>query len=43
MKSFAFWFLSEIPSFLMSEPIVYFVALAVLLIIISAVIRLMKF
>lgn len=30
MKSFTLWFLNRLPAFLMSEPIVYFVALIIL-------------
>lgn len=35
MMNFSFWFLSQLPDFLMSEPISAFTGLAVLLVVIS--------
>ena len=35
-RTFAFWFLENIPEFLLSEPIIYFVGIAFLLVVIKA-------
>lgn len=35
MKSFVLWFLEQLPAFLMSEPICYFVGFAFLFVVIS--------
>lgn len=40
MKTFAIWFLTQIPDFLMSEPICYFVGIIVLLWILKVILRL---
>lgn len=40
MQSFTLWFLNNIPRFLLSEPIVYFVGLAILGLIIQIILRL---
>lgn len=37
MKDFCMWFLSELPDFLMSEPIVYFVGAGFLFVVIQLV------
>lgn len=35
MKDFTFWFLEQLPVFLMSEPMCYFVGFAFLMVVIS--------
>lgn len=43
MQSFTLWLLNNIPSFLMSEPIIYFVGIAILAIIIKTVLSILGF
>ena len=42
MKSFALWFLEEMPVFLMREPICYFVGMALLLFAINCFVQLIR-
>lgn len=37
MKDFVLWFIAELPSFLMSEPICYFVGIAFALVIVGVI------
>lgn len=37
MQAFAMWFLSELPTFLMAEPMSYFIGFAMLLLVIRLV------
>lgn len=37
MKDFVLWFIDQLPSFLMSEPINYFVGFAMLFVVVSLV------
>lgn len=37
MRQFSLWFLEELPGFLMSEPMCYFVGLAFLIVVINVV------
>lgn len=40
MKTFTLWLINNVPTFLMSEPVIYFVALAILAILVRMVSRL---
>lgn len=42
VKSFVFWFLEQLPAFLMSEPICYFVGFAFLLVTLRVFIQITK-
>lgn len=42
MKNFVMWFLDNIPDFLMSEPIVYFVGFMLLAFVIAIVLKLTR-
>lgn len=37
MRNFTLWFLQMLPEFLMSEPIIYFVAIGVIALVIKAI------
>lgn len=37
MKAFTLWLINNVPTFLMSEPVIYFVALAILAILIKCI------
>lgn len=40
MKTFTLWLINNVPTFLMSEPVIYFVALAILAILVRMISRL---
>ena len=40
MKDFTLWLINNIPTFLMSEPVIYFVAIAIVCILIKVISRL---
>lgn len=40
MKTFTLWLINNVPTFLMSEPVIYFVALAILAILVKCISRL---
>lgn len=40
MKTFTLWLINNVPAFLMSEPVIYFVALAILAILVKCISRL---
>lgn len=40
MKTFTLWLINNVPTFLMSEPVIYFVALAILAILVRMICRL---
>lgn len=40
MKTFTLWLINNVPTFLMSEPVIYFVALAILAILVKMISRL---
>lgn len=42
MKEFCMWFLTALPDFLMSEPVIYFVGIAFLIIIVGIFIRIIN-
>lgn len=42
MKDFVLWFLTELPSFLMTEPICYFVGFAFLFVVIAVFQRIIR-
>lgn len=42
MKNFVLWFLTELPDFLMSEPVCYFVALAILVFVVDCISQLLN-
>lgn len=42
VKDFVFWFLSELPSFLMAEPICYFVGFAFIFVTAKVVFQIMN-
>lgn len=37
MKTFTLWLINNVPTFLMSEPVIYFVALAILAILVKCI------
>lgn len=40
MKTFTLWLINNVPTFLMSEPVIYFVSLAILAILVRMISRL---
>lgn len=42
MKEFCLWFLTELPDFLMAEPVCYFVGIAFLIIVVGIFIRIIN-
>lgn len=40
MKTFTLWLINNVPTFLMSEPVIYFVALAILAILVKCISKL---